>query len=54
MPLVVDDGSNYLDWYFLAFGGGYSDEWDLKFTDPKNIEVGKFLRVRSAGVTSRS
>lgn len=47
-PLVVADGSNYLDWYFQgafwAFGGGYSDEWNLKFTDPKTVEVGQFLQ----------
>ncbi len=46
--LVVADGSNYLDWYFQGafwtFGGAYSDEWDLKFTDPKTVEAGKFLQ----------
>lgn len=46
--LAVADGSNYLDWYFegafWTFGGAYSDEWDLKFTDPKTIEAGKFLK----------
>lgn len=46
--LAVADGSNYLDWYFegafWTFGGAYSDKWDLKFTDPKTIEAGKFLQ----------
>lgn len=46
--LTVADGSNYLDWYFQGafwtFGGGYSDEWDLKFTDPKTIEAATFLQ----------
>jgi sn-glycerol 3-phosphate transport system substrate-binding protein len=27
-----------------AFGGAYSDEWTLKFTDPKTIAAGNFLR----------
>lgn len=46
--LVVADGSNYLDWYFegafWTFGGAYSNEWDLKFTDPKTIEGVQFLQ----------
>ncbi|WP_237224201.1 ABC transporter substrate-binding protein [Rothia nasisuis] len=47
--LTVADGSNYLDWYFQGafwtFGGAYSTEWDLKFTDPKTIEAGTFLQT---------
>ena len=47
-PLVVADGENYLDWYFegafWTFGGAYSKEWDLKFTDPKTIEAAQFLQ----------
>lgn len=46
--LTVSGGSDYLDWYFegmaWAQGGGYSDDWDLKFTDPKTIEAGQFLQ----------
>lgn len=46
--LAVADGTSYLDWYFQGafwtFGGAYSDEWDLKFTDPKTVEAGKFLQ----------
>lgn len=40
--LTVADGSNYLDWYFQGafwtFGGAYSNEWDLKFTAPKQMK----------------
>lgn len=46
-PLVVPDGSNYLDWYFQGmiwtFGGSYSKEWDMAFTDDKSLEAGRFL-----------
>ncbi len=46
--LVIPDGSNYLDWYFQgmvwAFGGGYSNEWEPTFSDPKTVEAGKFLQ----------
>ncbi|HHV21009.1 MAG TPA: ABC transporter substrate-binding protein [Propionibacterium sp.] len=48
-PLVIPDGSNYLDWYFQGmiwtFGGKYSDEWDMTtITSPESIEAGKFLQ----------
>lgn len=46
--LTVADGTNYLDWYFQGafwtFGGAYSDEWNLKFTDEKTIEAASFLQ----------
>lgn len=46
--LTLPNGSAYLDWYFQAivwgFGGSYSKEWDPKFTDPKTIEAGEFLK----------
>lgn len=46
--LTVSNGTNYLDWYFQgmmwAFGGQYSDQWDLKLTDPHTVEAGKFLQ----------
>lgn len=53
---VVGDGKfahgwgnakDYLGWTFegpiWTFGGAYSDEWNLKFTDEKTIAAGKFL-----------
>ena len=46
--LTIPDGTAYLDWYFegiaWAFGGRYSEEWDLKFTDPRAIDAGRFLQ----------
>ncbi|WFR73353.1 ABC transporter substrate-binding protein [Prescottella defluvii] len=54
---VVGDGKlahgwgnakNYLGWTYegpiWTFGGAYSDQWTLKFDDPKTIEAGNFLR----------
>ncbi|MBL1073206.1 ABC transporter substrate-binding protein [Nocardia sp. 2] len=42
------DAKNYLGWTFQGpmwtFGGGYSDQWKLKFNEPKSIEAGNFLR----------
>ncbi|WP_433600274.1 ABC transporter substrate-binding protein [Nocardia sp. CA-135953] len=42
------DAKNYLAWTFQGpnwtFGGAYSDQWTLKFTDPKTIAAGQFLR----------
>jgi sn-glycerol 3-phosphate transport system substrate-binding protein len=47
-PMVLPDGSNYLDWYFQGmvwtFDGAYSDEWDLKFTSDETVEAGRFLQ----------
>jgi sn-glycerol 3-phosphate transport system substrate-binding protein len=47
-PMVLPDGSNYLDWFFenmaWTFGGGYSDEWDMTFTADETIEAGQFLQ----------
>ncbi|GGC02420.1 ABC transporter substrate-binding protein [Cellulomonas carbonis] len=47
-PLVVPDGSNYLDWYFQGmvwtFGGAYSDGWEPTFSSPGSIEAGQFLQ----------
>lgn len=41
------DAVNYLGWTFQGpmwtFGGGYSDDWKLKFNDPKSIASGKFF-----------
>ncbi|MBF6213648.1 ABC transporter substrate-binding protein [Nocardia puris] len=42
------DAKNYLAWTFQGpnwtFGGAYSDEWTLKFTDPGSVAAGTFLR----------
>ncbi|OBJ63373.1 ABC transporter substrate-binding protein [Mycobacterium asiaticum] len=40
--------SEAISWTFegpnWAFGGAYSDKWDLKFTDPATIAAGNFFR----------
>lgn len=50
--LVVPDGSNYLDWYFQGmiwtFGGKFSDEWDLTFTEQGSIDAATFLQEQVA------
>ncbi|WP_407671525.1 ABC transporter substrate-binding protein [Nocardia aurantiaca] len=42
------DAKNYLAWTFQGpcwtFGGAYSDEWKLKFTDPATLAAGNYLR----------
>ncbi|MFI6042016.1 ABC transporter substrate-binding protein [Nocardia sp. NPDC051321] len=42
------DAKNYLAWTFQGpnwtFGGAYSDQWKLKFTDPGSITAGQFFR----------
>ncbi|MDR7167775.1 sn-glycerol 3-phosphate transport system substrate-binding protein [Nocardia kruczakiae] len=42
------DAKNYLAWTFQGpnwtFGGAYSDRWTLKFSDPRTVEAGNFLR----------
>ncbi|MGY2084185.1 ABC transporter substrate-binding protein [Blastococcus sp. SYSU DS0539] len=47
-PMVLPDGSNYLDWMFQGmiwtFGGAYSDEWDMTFTSEESLEAGRFLQ----------
>jgi len=47
-PMVLPDGSNYLDWYFQGmvwtFDGSYSDEWEMTFTSDETIEAGQFLQ----------
>jgi sn-glycerol 3-phosphate transport system substrate-binding protein len=47
-PMVLPDGSNYLDWHFQGmvwtFGGSYSDEWDMSFTSDETVEAGRFLQ----------
>lgn len=47
-PMVLPDGSNYLDWVFQGmiwtFGGAYSQEWEPTFTSAESIEAGQFLQ----------
>lgn len=47
-PMVLPDGSNYLDWHFQGmvwtFDGSLSDEWDMTFTSDETIEAGTFLQ----------
>ncbi|MGC0365958.1 sn-glycerol 3-phosphate transport system substrate-binding protein [Rhodococcus sp. 27YEA15] len=42
------NAKDYLGWTFegpiWTFGGSYSDQWDLKFTDDKTVEAGRFLQ----------
>lgn len=42
------DAKNYLAWTYQGpnwtFGGAYSDQWKLKFTDPGTIAAGTFFR----------
>ncbi|MET9212697.1 MULTISPECIES: ABC transporter substrate-binding protein [unclassified Nocardia] len=42
------DAKNYLGWTFQGpnwtFGGAYSDQWKLKFTDPGSIAAATYLR----------
>ncbi|RNI24612.1 ABC transporter substrate-binding protein [Flexivirga caeni] len=46
--MILDDGSNYLDWTFQAivwsFGGAYSKGWTPTFTDPKTIKATQLLQ----------
>ena len=48
IPIILADGTNYLDWYFQNmawnFGGAFSKEWTPTASDPKTIEAGKFLQ----------
>ncbi|WP_066904661.1 ABC transporter substrate-binding protein [Millisia brevis] len=41
------NGTSYLGWTFQGpnwtFGGAYSDQWDLKFTDPNTVEAARYL-----------
>lgn len=47
-PIVLDDGSNYLDWTFQSiawsYGGGYSDKWNPTFSSAKTVKAGKVLQ----------
>lgn len=47
-PLVIPDGSRYMDWYFQgmiwSFGGAYSQEWEMSMSSPESIKAGEFLK----------
>ncbi|TWE12649.1 ABC transporter substrate-binding protein [Rudaeicoccus suwonensis] len=46
--LILDDGSDYLDWTFQSivwsYGGAYSTGWTPTFTDPKTIHAANVLQ----------
>lgn len=46
--IILDDGSNYLDWTFQniawSYGGGYSKEWTPTFTADGTVKAGKLLQ----------
>lgn len=47
-PLVIPDGTLYMDWYFQgmlwSMDAAYSKDWDVTLTDPKTIKAGEFLQ----------
>ena len=47
-PIILDDGSHYLDWTFQAivwsYGGNYSKGWSPTFTDPGTVRAGHLLQ----------
>lgn len=47
-PIVLDDGSDYLDWTFQciawSYGGGYSDKWTPTFSKAGTVKAGKVLQ----------
>lgn len=47
-PLVIPDGSNYMDWYFQgmiwSLGGSYSQDWEMNMSSPESIKAGEFLQ----------
>lgn len=48
VPMIVPDGTNYLDWYFQgmawSMGGAYSKDWTMTMTSPETIKAGEFLQ----------
>lgn len=46
--IILDDGSDYLDWTFQSivwsYGGQYSKEWTPTFTDPGTIKAAQVLQ----------
>ncbi|MFD2456760.1 extracellular solute-binding protein [Corynebacterium mendelii] len=47
-PLVIPDGTNYMDWYFQgmiwSLGGAYSNEWTMAMGDDDSVKAGQFLK----------
>ena len=47
-PIILDDGSNYLDWTFQNivwnYGGAYSKDWTPTFTDPGTVKAATLLQ----------
>lgn len=47
-PLVIPDGSLYMDWYFQgmvwSMGGAYSDEYTMTMASPETVKAGEFLQ----------
>lgn len=47
-PLIIPDGSNYMDWYFQgmiwSLGGSYSKDWEMTMSSPESIKAGEFLQ----------
>lgn len=47
-PIILDDGSDYLDWTFQSiawsYGGGYSNQWDPTFSSAGTVKAGELLQ----------
>ncbi|MBO1754083.1 ABC transporter substrate-binding protein [Allobranchiibius sp. CTAmp26] len=47
-PIILDDGSDYLDWTFQciawSYGGGYSDKWTPTFSEAGTVKAGQVLQ----------
>lgn len=48
VPMVTPDGAGYVDWQFQGmiwtFGGAYSRDWEMTFTEDASLEAGQFLQ----------
>ncbi|MBS6102490.1 MAG: extracellular solute-binding protein, partial [Actinomyces sp.] len=47
-PLVIPDGSSYMDWYFQgmiwSMGGAYSKDYTMSMSSPESVKAGEFLK----------
>ncbi|MDO5035166.1 MAG: ABC transporter substrate-binding protein [Actinomycetaceae bacterium] len=47
-PLVIPDGSLYMDWYFQgmiwSMGGAYSKDYTMTMSSPESVKAGEFLQ----------
>ncbi|MGI6786083.1 MAG: ABC transporter substrate-binding protein [Gleimia sp.] len=47
-PLVIPDGSLYMDWYFQgmvwSMGGSYSNDFTMNMSSPETVKAGEFLQ----------